>query len=289
MLNYVLYIQIYLCVSYTIFRLLIWFFELKTNYFHNILFYSSCYDGCCVSGCFKGINAFTGIISCYSVTYKRTFTCYGDDMRIIAYMRVSTKSQEKSGLGLDAQREKINIFTDAHDGELIAEYVDVESGSKNERDELKKAIAHAKKIKGTLVIAKLDRISRRVSFIANLMETGINFKVAEMGDATEFQLHIYAALAQEERRLISERTKEALKVAKSQGVELGKNGKVLAANNKRIATSFAETVKDHLLSMRSQGLSFSAIAKELNNRKIQSYYGKKWYGASVQRAYDRLC
>ena len=209
-------------------------------------------------------------------------------MKIIAYMRVSTKSQGKSGLGLDAQKEKIKSFAEAHDGELIAEYVDVESGFKNERDELQKAIAHAKKIKATLVIAKLDRISRRVSFIANLMESGISFKVAEMSDATEFQLHIYAALAQEERRLISERTKAALKVAKAKGVVLGKNGKVLAEKNKRIATDFAETIKNHLLSLRSEGLSFRAIAMELNNQEIQSYAGGKWYGASVQRAYDRL-
>lgn len=208
-------------------------------------------------------------------------------MKIVAYMRVSTKNQGKSGLGLEAQRGKIAEFVIAHDGELIAKYIDVESGSKNERMELQKAIAHTKRVKGTLVIAKLDRISRRVSFIANLMESGISFKVAEMGDATEFQLHIYAALAQEERRLISERTKAALVAAKARGVELGKNGKVLAKKNKRTATKFAETIKDNLLSLRSQGLSFNAIAIELNNQEIQSYAGKKWYGASAQRAYLR--
>lgn len=228
------------------------------------------------------------MMSCYSVTYKRTFTCYGDGMKIIAYMRVSTKSQGKSGLGLDAQREKIKSFAETHNSELIAEYIDVESGSKNERMELQKAIAHTKKVKGTLVIAKLDRISRRMSFIANLMESGISFKVSEMGDATEFQLHIYAALAQEERRLISERTKAALKAAKAKGIELGRNGKILAEENKRIATNFAETIKDHLLSLRSQGLSFRAIAEELNNQGIRSYAGGKWYGATAKRAYDRV-
>ena len=209
-------------------------------------------------------------------------------MKVIAYMRVSTKRQGKSGLGLEVQREKIGQFVKAQEAELIAEYVDVESGSRNEREALQKAIAHTRKVKGTLVIAKLDRISRRVTFIANLMESGISFKVAEMGDATEFQLHIYAALAQEERRLISERTKAALIAAKARGVELGRNGKTLAKENRNLATRFAETVKEHLLSLRAQGLSFRAIAIELNKREIRSYAGGKWYGASAQRAYNRL-
>jgi DNA invertase Pin-like site-specific DNA recombinase len=209
-------------------------------------------------------------------------------MKVITYLRVSTKNQGKSGLGLEAQRERINCFLETYDGELLAEYVDIESGSKNERKELQKAITHAKKIKGTLVIAKLDRISRRVSFIANLMESGIDFKVADMGNANSFQLHIYAALAQEERRLISERTKSALQAAKARGVKLGENGKVLAKHNKQVATRFANSIKEHLNALRSQGLSFRAIAIELNKQNIQSYAGKEWYGSSVRRAYNRL-
>lgn len=209
-------------------------------------------------------------------------------MKAVGYLRVSTKNQGKSGLGIEAQREKINQFICSCAGELVAEYVDVESGSRNERDALQQAIAHTKKINGTLVIAKLDRISRRVSFIAGLMESGINFKVAEMSDATEFQLHIYAALAQEERRLISERTKAALASAKARGVKLGRNGKTLAKQNKQEAKKFAGTIKDHLLVLRGQGLSFRKMAEALNDQEIRSYNGGLWYAATVQRAYERI-
>lgn len=209
-------------------------------------------------------------------------------MKAVGYLRVSTKNQGKSGLGLEAQREKINQFIHSCAGELVAEYIDVESGSRNERDALQKAIAHTKKINGTLVIAKLDRISRRVSFIAGLMESGVNFKVAEMSDATEFQLHIYAALAQEERRLISERTKSALASAKARGVKLGRNGKTLAKQNKQEAKRFAETIKDQLLALHERGLSFHKIADELNALNVKSYSGGIWYGASVQRTINYL-
>ena len=209
-------------------------------------------------------------------------------MRAIAYMRVSTKSQELSGLGLEAQKERIQRFLNDCGGTLEAEYVDVQSGAKDDREALLQAIAHVRRINGTLVIAKLDRISRRVSFIASLMETGINFKVAEMADASEFQLHLYAALAQEERRLISERTKAALKAAKERGVALGQHGKVQAKVNRQISVQFAEGIKDLLLELRSQGLSFRKIAQELNSKGIQSFQGGVWHGMSVQRAYLRI-
>lgn len=209
-------------------------------------------------------------------------------MRAISYMRVSTKNQGKSGLGLEAQRERIRRFLDDSGGVLVAEYVDVESGSKNDREALNQAIAHTKRIDGTLVIAKLDRISRRVSFIAALMESGINFKVAEMADASEFQLHIYAALAQEERRLISERTKAALAAAKERGVKLGANSRVLAEYNKRKSLEFSDSLKDKICELRSCGISFNEIAQELNNSGIASFTGGYWYGTTVQRAYKRM-
>lgn len=210
-------------------------------------------------------------------------------MKAVAYIRVSTKRQGKSGLGLEAQRDKIAEFVKKQKAQLVAEYVDIESGTKNSRDALQKAIAHTKKVNGTLVIAKLDRISRRVSFIAGLMESGINFKIAEMSDATEFQIHIYAALAQEERRLISERTKAALAATKARGTKLGRNGKNLAKENKQKARRFANAIKGDLLSLRSDGLSFAAMASELNSKGIKSYTGGAWYGASVQKAYERVC
>jgi len=162
--------------------------------------------------------------------------------KYVAYYRVSTKGQAKSGLGLAAQREIIERFI-GNDKDLIGEYEEIESGRKDKREILWTAIAHAKKERAKLLIARLDRFSRRVSFIANLMEEGIGLTIAEMPTATDFQLHIFAALAQEERRLISERTKAALQQAKRRGVELGKNGKVLAERNKEKKERFRE----HLL------------------------------------------
>ena len=157
--------------------------------------------------------------------------------KYVAYYRVSTKGQARSGLGLAAQREIIERFI-GNDKRLIGEYEEIESGRKDKREILWTAIAHAKREKAKLLIARLDRFSRRVSFIANLMEQGIGLTVAEMPTATDFQLHIFAALAQEERRLISERTKAALQQAKKRGVALGLNGAVLARRNKQSAEEF---------------------------------------------------
>ena len=209
-------------------------------------------------------------------------------MKAVSYIRVSTRRQGKSGLGIEAQRARIADFINSQGGELLAEYVDVNSGAKNDRDALQLAIAHAKRENATLVIAKLDRISRNVSFIAHLMERGIDFKIAEMGNATAFQIHVYAALAEEERRMIRERTKAALTAAKRRGVKLGRYGKVLAKQNKQAADAFAQEIQDRLISLRSKGLSFGAIAKELNQQGVMSFTGGRWYGTTVQRAYERV-
>ena len=129
--------------------------------------------------------------------------------RFVAYLRVSTAKQGKSGLGLAAQRSKIEAFLSPED-ELLAEYVETKSGKRDEREELWNAIRYAKRHSAKLVIAKLDRFSRKVSFISRIMDEGVSLAVADMPNASDFQLHIFAALAQEERRLISERTKAAL-------------------------------------------------------------------------------
>ena len=152
--------------------------------------------------------------------------------RYVAYFRVSTASQGRSGLGLAAQRTKVAEFLGIGD-EVVAEYVEVQSGKSDTRNELWRAIAHAKKQSAKILIAKLDRFSRKVSFIAGIMEQGIGLVVAEMPHATDFQLHIFAALAQEERRLISERTRNALAEAKRRGVVLGQNGSVLESDDIR--------------------------------------------------------
>jgi len=136
-------------------------------------------------------------------------------------------------------------------------------------------------VKAKLVIARLDRFSRSVSFIAQVMDKGIALTVAEMPTATDFQLHIFAALAQEERRLISVRTKAALQEAKRQGKVLGLNGKVLAERRKREARAFAELIWGKYLK-GWQGLSFSEIARRLNLEGVQTRDGGKWYPQTVR-------
>jgi DNA invertase Pin-like site-specific DNA recombinase len=180
--------------------------------------------------------------------------------KYVAYYRVSTKGQARSGLGLAAQREIVGRFIGT-DKVLVGEYEEIESGRKDNREVLWTAIAHAKREKAKLLIARLDRFSRRVSFIANLMEEGIGLTVAEMPTATDFQLHIFAALAQEERRLISERTKAALQQAKKRGVELGKNGKVLAARNREEKERFREYLLEQIPD--ASMMTLSEIARQL--------------------------
>jgi DNA invertase Pin-like site-specific DNA recombinase len=207
--------------------------------------------------------------------------------RYVAYYRVSTEKQGKSGLGLAAQRTLIERFLSIGD-EVVAEFVEVQSGKNDERIELWKAIAHAKKQDAKILIAKLDRFSRKVSFIAGIMEQGIGLVVAEMPHATDFQLHIFAALAQEERRLISERTRNALAEAKKRGVELGKNGKVLAIRHRDEAAKWAEQLRPILVPMVEQGLSYSEIARRLNDQGVATVKGGRFLAQQVKNVVRRL-
>ena len=202
-------------------------------------------------------------------------------------MRVSTRKQGSSGLGLEAQRELIRRFLADRGAELLTEFIEVDTGTNDHRTGLRDAMNYANKTGATLVIAKLDRVSRRVSFIAGLMESGIKFAIAELPNATEFQIHLYAALSQEERRLISERTKAALAAAKRRGTVLGKHSAVLARQNRDAAVGFALGLKDILLELRTSGLTFMEIANEMNEKGIASFSGGKWHGVTVKRAYLR--
>jgi len=181
--------------------------------------------------------------------------------RFIAYFRVSTERQGKSGLGLAAQRRKIDEFL-TNDDELVGEFCDIQSGRDDSRVELQKALQLAKREGAKLIIARLDRFSRRVSFIAGILEQGIGLVCAEMPHATDFQLHIFAALAQEERRLISERTRAALAEAKRRGTILGANGRNLAAENRKAADEFARGLRAKL-DADLMGRSYSEIARHL--------------------------
>lgn len=206
--------------------------------------------------------------------------------KFIAYYRVSTERQGKSGLGLAAQHRKISDFVAAA-GTLIAEFCDVQSGKDDTRVELQNPIQLAKRENAKIVIARLDRFSRRVSFIASILEQGIGLVCAEMPNATDFQLHIFAALAQEERRLISERTKAALAEAKRRGKILGLNGRYLAAKNRKAADEFASQLRAKLdadLLRRS----YSEIARHLNDAGLVTVTGRKFYPQTVKNYLSRM-
>jgi DNA invertase Pin-like site-specific DNA recombinase len=207
-------------------------------------------------------------------------------MDYIAYYRVSTKRQARSGLGLDAQKDAIKTFLGS-ENRLLSEFVEAISGRKDNRIELGKALVLAKKTGAAILIAKLDRFSRRVSFIASMMESGVRLVVADMPNASDFQLHIFAALAQEERRMISARTRAALAQAKSRGVSLGKNGKVLAGRNALDADVFAENSL-LMFPARWREMSYSSIAASLNERGCRTRCGGRFYPQTVKNCIQRI-
>lgn len=215
--------------------------------------------------------------------------------RFVVYTRVSTKKQGDSGLGLDAQQRDIQIFLDSYSEvpwEVIARFQDVESGTRSDRPEIAKAIALAKSEGATLLVAKLDRLSRSVAFIAALLEDKqLNFRVASMPYADKFQLHIYAALAEQERDFISKRTKAALTEAKARGVKLGGYREGHKAHHKAIsaaADKAAERVGQTILSRRSAGATYQSIADELNALGVETSRGGQWYATTVRNYAQRL-
>lgn len=205
--------------------------------------------------------------------------------KFVAYLRVSTERQGKSGLGLAAQQRKISDFV-AGAGTLIAEFTDVQSGKDDSRAELQRAIQLAKRENAKIAIARLDRFSRRVSFIASILDQGIGLVCAEMPNATDFQLHIFAALAQEERRLISERTKAALAEAKRRGKVLGLNGRNLAVKNRLAADEFASQLRVKL-DADTLRRSYSEIARHLNEAGVTTATGRKFYPQTVKNYLTR--
>jgi DNA invertase Pin-like site-specific DNA recombinase len=142
----------------------------------------------------------------------------------IAYFRVSTDKQGVKGLGMEAQKDAVERYVESVDGDIVAAYTEVESGSNSDRPQLAKALAHARAAKAVLIIAKLDRLSRNLLFIAQLMESKVEFLACDFPQANKLMLHIMAAFAEHEREMISIRTKAALKAAKARGVRLGNPG-----------------------------------------------------------------
>ena len=193
--------------------------------------------------------------------------------KAIAYYRVSTDRQGKSGLGLEAQNETVQQFAIFKQWELIGEFTEIESGKKNNRPQLQAALKQCLKQKAVLVIAKLDRLGRNVAFISSLMESKVEFVAVDNPHANRLMLHLLAAFAEHEREQISTRTKEALKVAKNRGVILGKHGKnVLSKQNFKLADDFAETMIPIISELKLEGFTtLRALRDELNNRSIASF------------------
>lgn len=206
----------------------------------------------------------------------------------VSYLRVSTTKQSKSGLGLESQQQIISDFVTQQCGKVIETFIEVESGKRNDRSELEKAIQTAKKNNAKLLIAKLDRVSRKVSFISNLMEKGVDFVIAEMPNATPFQIHIHSAMAEEEGRLISNRTSLALQKAKQRGVKLGVNGKKLSRENKKKANQFVKGIKKYLIEFVQCGYSYQSMANELNRLGVKSVRGGDFHPQTIKNYCVRL-
>lgn len=214
--------------------------------------------------------------------------------KFVSYFRVSTNRQGKSGLGLEAQRETVMNYLDGGHWELLKEFTEVETGkgsnALSKRPVLKEAIQYAKKHKATLVIAKLDRLARNVMFVSTLMESKVKFVCADMPEANQLTLHILAAVAQYEAKLISERTKAALQKAKERGVKLGKIENLQKGNKQRAekAESFANRLRPTLEAFLKEGLTQRAIRNRLNDLGVRTSTGCEWSLIGVQRVLKRL-
>ena len=213
----------------------------------------------------------------------------------VIYTRVSTAEQGKSGLGLQAQERDIELFLSNYSAvpyEIIGDYRDVLSGADDARPELTKALALVRKTGAELLIAKLDRLSRKVSFIATIMDDPkVRLRVASMPNADNFQLHIYAALAEQERDFISKRTKAALAEAKARGTKLGGLRDKTMQRNVAIqakAKAEAERVMKVVKPLRDAGQSLSAIATTLNDMKVATSRGGQWTAMQVSRVIERV-
>lgn len=208
-------------------------------------------------------------------------------MKFIVYYRVSTQRQGQSGLGLEAQQHACAHY------DIVAEYTEVESGKKSNRPELAKALAHAKKIGATLLIAKLDRLARDARFALELMDSGVLFKFADMPDIDNstpqgrFFITQFAAMAELEAAIISERTKAALAAAKRRGVKLGspdpaKGGSVTGKQRASATAQVALQAMPIINALRKAGQSLRAIASALNDAQIPTAMGGQWHASSVR-------
>lgn len=227
--------------------------------------------------------------------------------RLISYLRVSTKRQGQSGLGIEAQRAAVESHARDLGLKIEGEYVEIETGKRKGRPELAKAVAHAKRTKSTLVVAKLDRLSRNAGFLLALRDSGLPLVFCDMPGANELTVGIMAVVAEEERKMISRRTKDALQAAKQRGVKLGSarpghwkgreqrrvagakaGGQAAAIVHKQTADESYADLVPLVEKMRAQGSSLQAIANELNDMGHTTRRGKPWNRVQVSRVLARV-
>lgn len=221
--------------------------------------------------------------------------------KYVGYVRVSTKQQGHSGLGLESQRESVARFV-ASRGELVASYTEVESGRKDDRPQLARALAACRRYGAVLVVAKLDRLSRDAAFLLELRKAGTRFVCADLPEMNELTVGLFAVLAEHEARLISERTKAALAAAKARGQQLGghperltpaaqrRGQRVSAARRAARASEHAAAFTDTIAELRAAGVSsLAGIARALEDRGVPTPAGKqRWHVTTVRRLLGRL-
>lgn len=225
-------------------------------------------------------------------------------MNIIPYYRVSTKQQEESGLGLKAQRAEVAAFARLHNATVLREFEEVETGKSKDRPKLREAIRHCRLTGATLVVAKLDRLARNVAFTSALMESGVNFVCCDCPSATPLTIHILAAVAEDEAKRISARTKAALAQAKKNGVKLGMHNPVirektlgrtgwkkgsersLEVRRERVRELYGE-ILPIIRMLRDQGVTFQGIADALNKEGYKTTRGKSWSRAVVFQVFRK--
>jgi DNA invertase Pin-like site-specific DNA recombinase len=214
--------------------------------------------------------------------------------KFVAYFRVSTDRQGKSGLGLAAQRDAVENYLKGGRWSLIAEFTEVESGKHSDRPELEKAIATCKKQRAKLVIAKLDRLSRNLAFIATLMDSGVEFVAVDNPHVNKLTVHILAAVAQHEREIISARTSAALKAAKARGKRLG-NPRLSEARRhatvarKEKADRYSANVLPVIREIQASGVkSLRGVARALAARGIATARGGAWTPVQVSAILQRV-
>lgn len=219
--------------------------------------------------------------------------------KFVAYLRVSTAKQGRSGLGLEAQREAVRQFVASRGGKIIAPvFVEVETGKRNDRPELAKALKRCRLTGATLVVAKLDRLSRNAAFLMTLRDSGVDFVAADLPEANTMTVGVMAVVAQHEREAISQRTKAALAAAKARGRALGgfRAGAAdiakyqhegVAAVRLR-ASQAAEERREAIAELQRESLSLNAMAARLNGDSVQTSRGGKWTATAVRRTIARL-